>query len=87
MASGLLFSFQSLTESDELECDELDTLPLDEPHELDATATTSSSPNDLPDVEHGLHLHKKKIKLGLLSSHCETCSRGLPVRGCPEALC
>ena len=35
MASGLLFSFQSLTESDELECDELDTLPLDEPDELD----------------------------------------------------
>ena len=39
MASGLLFSFQSLTESDELECDELDTLPLDEPDELDTAAT------------------------------------------------
>ena len=40
MASGLLFSFQSLTESDELECDELDTLLLDEPDELDTAATT-----------------------------------------------
>ena len=39
MGSGLLFSFQSLTESDELECDELDTLPLDEPDELDTAAT------------------------------------------------
>ena len=27
----------------------LDTLPKDEPHELDETATTSSSPKDLPE--------------------------------------
>ena len=39
MVSALLISFQSLTESDELECDELDTLPLDEPDELDTAAT------------------------------------------------
>ena len=35
MASGLLFSFQSLTESDEFEWNEFDTLPLDELDELD----------------------------------------------------